>query len=155
MGIKWVVVGVVATLLVASADATVVICSTKKGKLSLRSDACKAKETLVPAADLGVTGPPGAAGPAGLSGLEVVSDQAAITQTGVVTTTVVANCPSGKHVIGGGGEFVPVVGTVSLWEVRESKPITSDPQGWQYKVLADVNDDYAVRAWAICANVAP
>jgi hypothetical protein len=155
------VAGLVATLLTASADAAVVICSTKKGKLSLRTDACKAKETLVPAADLGVTGPagpqgdPGATGPSGVSGLEVVSELETIIQTGAVTTTVVASCPAGKRVVGGGGEFVPVVGTVLSWEVRESKPVTSEPQGWQYTVLANVNDDYGVRAWAICAAATP
>ena len=76
-----------------------------------------------------------------------------VQQTGALATTVTASCPGAKRVLGGGGEFVPIVGTVLLWEVRVSKPMTTAPQGWQYSVLADVNDDYGVRAWAICADV--
>lgn len=51
------------------ADAALVIC--KKGKrVSLRETACKRAETLIPASDLGVTGPPGPPGQTGQQGIQ-------------------------------------------------------------------------------------
>lgn len=55
--------------LTRDADAALVIC--KKGKrVSLRETACKRSETLIPASDLGVTGPEGPQGPQGLPGVQ-------------------------------------------------------------------------------------
>jgi hypothetical protein len=45
-------------------EGAIVICK-RRSRIKLREDACKKKETLVDAAELGVTGPPGPAGPAG------------------------------------------------------------------------------------------
>ena len=54
----------VGMLAAVEADAALVICQ-KGSKIKLRVDACKTKETLVPATDLGVVGPEGVQGPQG------------------------------------------------------------------------------------------
>jgi hypothetical protein len=59
-----------APLVATTADAAVVICQ-RKNKLKLRVDACKSKETQVPAADLGVVGPAGADGAPGANGTAI------------------------------------------------------------------------------------
>lgn len=170
----WSLVPIVALLLATShAGAAVVICSTKKGKLTLRADACKAKETVVDAAELGVAGPkgdegdqgapgapgtngaPGQPGVPGLSGLEVVTAQTTSIQTGTVSASATASCPAGKKVLGGGGEFVFVAATPTDVRTRSSAPVTTDPQGWRHEITVEVNDDWAVRSYAICADVTP
>jgi hypothetical protein len=60
----------------------------------------------------GATGPTGPAGPAGVSGYEIITNLGTLPPNG--TVTVIANCPAGKRVTGG-GYVVPAVGdTASL-----------------------------------------
>lgn len=55
-------------LAIGTAHAEVLLC--KRGKrITLRDEECGEKETVVPATELGVAGPPGPAGPQGLPGL--------------------------------------------------------------------------------------
>src|SRR5262245_29026382 len=58
---------VVGMLAAVDAHAALVICQ-KGSKIKLRVDACKGKETLVPATDLGVVGPKGVDGAPGDKG---------------------------------------------------------------------------------------
>ena len=63
-----VAVGVaVALVMPLAANAVVVMCK-KKNKITLREAACKTKETLVPATELGMAGPTGPTGPTGDTG---------------------------------------------------------------------------------------
>jgi len=57
----------VAVLAPLAANAVVVICK-KKSKITLRDAACKSKETLVAATELGISGPTGPTGPTGVTG---------------------------------------------------------------------------------------
>jgi len=57
----------VAVLAPLAANAVVVICK-KKSKITLRDTACKSKETLVAATELGISGPTGPTGPTGVTG---------------------------------------------------------------------------------------
>lgn len=57
----------VAVLAPLAANAVVVICK-KKSKITLRDTACKSKETLVAATELGISGPTGPMGPTGPTG---------------------------------------------------------------------------------------
>jgi hypothetical protein len=157
-----VLVGVIAS----QAAAAVVICE-RKGKLKLRQEACTAKETQVPATDLGVTGPEGPAGvdgpagpqgpvgPAGLSGVEIVTadGNVIINFSGVSTAT--APCPTGKKVLGGGVGMGFVIGSISSQSVRASYPISMGGDGWHGELEANVSDDWAARVYAVCANAAP
>ena len=61
-----------------------------------------------PAGPSGATGPQGPAGTAGLSGYQIVS--ASGSTTSASSQTVVAYCPSGKKVLGGGGAPIFVTG---------------------------------------------
>jgi len=147
----------------ASADAAVVICQ-RKNKVRLRQDTCKAKETQVAASELGVVGPQGDTGPTGdagqdgapgLSGLEVVTAEGNVIITFSGVSSATASCLEGKSVIGGGVGMGALFGSVSSQAVRESRPVTSDPQGWFGALEANVSDDWGARVWAICATVAP
>ena len=150
----------------ASVDAAVVICQ-RKNKLRLRQDTCKAKETQVAASELGVVGPRGPQGDTGptgdagqdglpgLSGLEVVTAEGNVIITFSGVSSATASCPVGKSVIGGGVGMGILFGSVSSQAVRESRPVTGDPQGWFGALEANVNDDWGARVWAICATAAP
>jgi hypothetical protein len=143
-----------------AADAAVVICK-RKNKLKLREDACTSKEEQIQASELGVTGPqglpgdPGAPGAPGLSGVEVVTANGpfVITFTGVSAAT--ASCPAGKSVIGGGVGMGQLFGSITTQQVRESRPVTTDPQGWYGELEANVSDDWQARVYAVCATVTP
>lgn len=149
-----------------AADAAVVICK-RKNKLKLRETACTSKEEPVDAAELGVTGPEGPEGPVGpqgsegpagapgLSGVEVVTADGpfVITFSGVSAAT--ASCPAGKSVIGGGVGMGQLFGSISTQQVRESRPVTTSPQGWYGELEANVSDDWQTRVFAVCATTTP
>lgn len=160
---------VVGGMIVAHAEAAVVICE-RKGKLKLRQDACTEKETQVDASELGVAGPQGPAGTdgaqgpegplgpqgvPGLSGVEVVTanGNVIINFSGVSSAT--ALCPGGKSVIGGGVGMGFLFGSINSQSVRESYPVTTMGQGWFGALEANVTDDWGARVYAVCANTTP
>src|SRR5262245_8162849 len=66
---KSLIVGLAAACMLAAVDARAALVICQKGsKIKLRVDICKAKETQVPAVDLGVVGPQGEPGIAGAPG---------------------------------------------------------------------------------------
>jgi hypothetical protein len=104
-----------------------------------------------PAGDPGPQGPPGPtgpAGPAGISGYQLVSLSARPLSSSE-GFDVSVNCPSGKHVLGGGyvGRNVAVVAT--------SGPLFGGT-GWEVAGQADLFASITVsyiQPWAICADV--
>jgi hypothetical protein len=155
----------------APLDAAVMCVKTKKGAakegapIKLRASACLANETEVDPIALGLQGPAGTQGPAGaagaqgtpgapgLSGVEVVTAAGNAVVSASGTSTATASCPSGKKVIGGGVAFVPIVaGTVSAQRIEESRPVTTEPQGWTVSMTATVNEDWRADAHAVCAT---
>ncbi len=170
--------GMVATLAIAgTADAAVMCIKTKKGAakegapIKLRATACLATEVEVDPVALGLQGPPGADGAQGtqglqgdqglqgvpgLSGLEVITAQGTVVITASGTSTATASCSGGKKVLGGGSSFVSIAGgSLTAQRIDESKPVTTEPQGWTVSMTASVSDDWRVDAHAICATVAP
>lgn len=102
----------------------------------------------------GDKGDPGAPGPPGLSEYEVVTGTSA--STSVELKSILATCPSGKRALGGGA-FLAATQTIAGAPVlTESHPTTS---GTIWVVSAHETGSYAppwsVRAYAICARVAP
>lgn len=85
-----------------------VLCKKKSGAAFVR-DACKKKETVVPAADLGLVGPPGAKGTDGTDGTVGATGPShtyQVTEAGTgfdTTSTVVATLelPAGKYLVTG------------------------------------------------------
>jgi collagen triple helix repeat protein len=96
----------------------------------------------------GPAGPAGPAGPNGVSGWTVVAK--ATTVPGNTVTTVQADCPAGRKVLGGGltqtsaGPLHPLL-------LRESGP-TGLATGWFVAVVNESGTDRTADAWAICAN---
>jgi hypothetical protein len=134
-----------APLVATTADAAVVICQ-KKNKLKLRVDACTAKETQVPAADLGVTGPAGADGSA-VAYAHVLADGTLdlansknVTQANVSLQSTSAYCFSGltftfKNVIATPDYGDPVTGgqpglesTAAIGDPWGDCSLVTDPQ---------------------------
>jgi hypothetical protein len=92
----------------------------------------------------GVQGPAGT--PGGVSGREVISVVQTVTVTKNNTATVVANCPTGKVSVGGGGSS----GNTNL-ALFSSLPTTT---GWQIIVRNTVNNTQtgAVNVNAVCVD---
>lgn len=90
-------IAVGASLAASAADAAVVICQ-KKNKLKLRVDACKSKETQVPATELGATGPQGPQGAQGVAGPEGPSNLVATVRVETDGTTGAAHAAPGVTV---------------------------------------------------------
>lgn len=177
---RWIVAGVVCLALAGTADAAVMCVKAKNGvakegaPVKLRT-ACGAKEVQVDPVALGLQGPPGPQGdpgtpgadgadgavgvdgeqgPPGLAGVEVVTGMGTVVITPTGTSTATASCPAGKKVIGGGHTFVLIAGTLTDQRVDESRPVTTDPQGWTVTMTGSASDDWRVDAYAVCATVA-
>jgi len=98
----------------------------------------------------GIQGPPGPAGAdgqPGISGYTVVHES---TGGAGLNHSIVAHCPPGTKVIGGGAS------TDLGGDVTQSAPVTQPPVGW----FAFARDSFQSPGWtltatAICANVAP
>ena len=99
----------------------------------------------------GPQGIQGIQGPAGISGLEVVTvhsgDQTA------VRIEVIAQCPAGKQVLGGGF-------ATDGFDFDIGVPVSRPAGPYQWQVIAVTNDSqtrfgWSLYAYAICANVAP
>ena len=99
----------------------------------------------------GLQGQQGIQGPAGISGLEVV-EATSWTQV-AARIDVESQCPDGKQVLGGGYSSAGNNSNISF--------VTNAPFGSSWFATAVTNDypnvrsGWSVRAFAICANVAP
>src|SRR6185369_526067 len=100
----------------------------------------------------GQPGLPGTQGPAGISGLETV--RAFDGNRFTARLDVIAECPSGKKVLGGG---YSTSGNNLIIEIVANAPLGDS----QWSVTAVTSDypnprtDWSVYSFAICANVAP
>lgn len=101
----------------------------------------------------GPQGLQGIQGPAGISGLEVVTADSGFRTAAAIDVT--ADCPEGKQVIGGG--FSIRSADAGDLNVQVSAPIASNRWGVSVFTADFPNTfpDWAVRAIAICAYVAP
>jgi hypothetical protein len=85
-----------------------------------------------------------------VSGLEIVTAQSAFDS--LAFKGVIASCPAGKKVIGGGASMISPTTSVAL---STSMPTVAGT-GW-HALAEEVNPtafNWLVRAYAICANVA-
>lgn len=107
----------------------------------------------------GQTGPVGPQGISGISGYEIVYSNSDVFDSTNVKVTF-AKCPAGKRVIGGGSSFFPSLGDPN----RDSAPIVvtdSVPDSifdrWVVRAteIEPYSQNWALDAYAICANVAP
>ncbi len=126
------------------------------GKVKNRSlKAIDFKPGQLPSGPVGPTGPKGdkgETGATGLTGYEIVSVQGA--PTSLPFSFVVANCPVGKKVIGGGVTNALLNGTYYTDIAVHASYPTSDT-GWAVVVskVKPVASTFAVTGFAICANV--
>jgi len=101
-----------------------------------------------PQGPVGPAGAQGPAGPAGASGYEVVS--VSVEHNFFVTDElVIAQCPAGKKVLGGGHIMNPAVGRVG-----HSRPHNNNTAWYVYIDNLGGNTP-SISAWAICADVGP
>jgi hypothetical protein len=98
-----------------------------------------------PAGPTGPTGPEGPAGAAAFSGIEVVKESVLnpFIQNDEI---VIAQCPAGKKVLGGGASVNDAVGRIG-----SSRPHNNGTAWYVYVDLLGANVAN-VSAWAICAN---
>jgi Collagen triple helix repeat (20 copies) len=98
----------------------------------------------------GPAGPTGAQGPPGLSGVEVV--QADGPSTTGPTSTATASCPSTKKIIGGSVEPQGGASFTTGPFAEVSRPLTTEPQGWQGTIRGSSLTSWSAKVYAICAN---
>jgi len=143
----------------------------KEGKPVRLRTACQANELELDLAALGLQGPAGVAGAPGAAGeqgppgdpgapglanVEVVEMQGNVIVTPSGSSTATAPCPGSKSILGGGFGIDNIGGaTFTGIQSLVSHPVTTAPQGWTATMQATANDDWAVRAYAICADTAP
>jgi Collagen triple helix repeat (20 copies) len=103
----------------------------------------------------GEIGPQGPAGASGISGYEIVS---ASSDSGHFSQAVLAACPAGKKVVGGGAQAVydggGVSGAGALVAIHGSRPV-SDGSGWIAQAVDPFSDPtifWHVNAFAICVD---
>jgi hypothetical protein len=104
-----------------------------------------------PAGSAGPAGPTGAAGAAGVSGYEVVTQDSAASSSTARGETI--NCPGSKKVLGGGGGVINAASHLTV-ALDLTGPISGNT-GWvvqAHEVTPDATA-WALRLWAICANV--
>jgi hypothetical protein len=117
----------------------------------------------IPAGPQGAAGHDGAPGSPGVSGLHIVTADSTTDTTS--PKVAVASCAAGEAAVGGGGQVFtsvanqqdairtsgPVVG-------GNTQPTTGVPDGWRVNAVqstADTTNSFTVRAYALCAHVAP
>jgi len=97
----------------------------------------------------------GVPGTPGLAGVEIVSVQGNVITSGLATSSATAPCPGTKKAIGGGHGIDNIGGgTFSALLTFTSAPVVNNT-GWSVSVTGQSSDDWAVRAYAVCATVAP
>lgn len=105
--------------------------------------------------DTGTPGAPGMGGSPGVSALEIVSMQGNVVISGLANSSATATCPGMKKVLGGGFTIDNIGGgTLSSLVVLSNSPLGGGT-GWSVTALGQFSDDWAARAWAVCALVAP
>jgi hypothetical protein len=112
-----------------------------------------------PKGDTGAQGPQGLPGPqgvVGISGYEIVTVETVPDSS--VHTDVDVLCPAGKRVLGGGGRLLTGTAGVNGGPpviIRASEPFGD--AGWTITAeeIAPYTGSWWVRAFAVCANVAP
>ncbi len=103
------------------------------------------------AGSVGAQGPAGSQGPVGAGGFSDVEKVTVSVENAwaATTETVVAQCPAGKKVLGGGAMFYPLVGRIA-----ESRP-SADRTAW-VAVFANLGASTpSLTALAFCANWVP
>ncbi len=107
-----------------------------------------------PTGPTGLTGAPGAtgpAGPAGISGYQVVATSQSLGALAAgASISGTAECPAGKHVLGGGGNITSPVG--ALFITAPNNVGTSWSVGLE--VTSGSGPGVILVTWAICATVA-
>jgi len=104
-----------------------------------------------PQGNPGPVGPTGPQGPSGLSDIEMVFTTSPLAND--LFVAILLPCPSGKQVISGGFDILsPGNGVIEI--------VTSAPYnfGWHVRARASANfqnNDWQLRAFALCATVAP
>lgn len=166
-----IVAAMVAGVMAADAEALVLCAPVSKKTGQIREGAplrlrtaCTAKEQQVdpdatglrgPQGTAGTPGDPGTPGAPGLSDIEVVSQDGSAIISGYGTSSATASCPAGKKAVAGGHDFTALgPWTVYPWVV-ESRPVTSEPQGWTAAGSGQASDDWWIRTYVVCANATP
>jgi hypothetical protein len=100
----------------------------------------------------GDAGPKGEGGPSGISGYQVVEGNVAEgTKSGFNLSTSVAECPSGKKLLGGG--FRTLTGANTTIFVADDGPSETHANTWEVLLTNSTVSAYSQRAFAICATV--
>lgn len=103
-----------------------------------------------PKGDRGDKGDKGDKGDVGLAAREFV-EGANVTLPVNNTAFASVSCPAGKQVIGGGGHvFGAVAGAGYLWHSIPTSPTT-----WRVGYKNTTASNATIRAWAVCAVIAP
>jgi hypothetical protein len=99
----------------------------------------------------GPAGPAGPTGPAGISGYQIVS----VVQTVSAAGNGVANCPTGKKVLGGGASILSLNSNAApTGHIENSNPSGDDSWGASWQLTSEPQTAvYKVTIYAICANV--
>ena len=136
------------------ADATITAADVKNGSL-LKEDFKSGQLLAGPAGPAGPPGPrgqKGAQGPPGISGLE--RKDVSSPSSGSDSKSVVAVCPSGKRVVGGGAR-VTGSGAAKV-SILENFP-DSDGDKWNAvaREVTATGPAWQLTSYALCATVAP
>ena len=110
----------------------------------LRHDAGLSVQQDEPCPDVGTLA--AIPGPPGVAEIEIVSEES---PTDSEPKAVVASCPEGKRLLGGGGES-----SLSSVPLTLTRPISGTAWITSASEVADTDDDWSVKSYAICANVA-
>jgi hypothetical protein len=101
--------------------------------------------------DRGPTGPQGVLGTPGspgVSGVEIATVTQSITINGTAVT-VRADCPTGKHVLGGGFSHVPTDPS-GTFETIAQNDYPSSPTSWTVTVASEFVIATTITVYAIC-----
>ena len=103
----------------------------------------------IPQGPKGDKGDAGAIGPSGLSGWQRIEVESASNSD--IAKTVIADCPAGKRVVGGGTEVVPAIAAGPA--LMGDGP--NGDTGWrgQGREIVATNSNWQVRVEVICATV--
>lgn len=139
---------------IPAGNGVITACLNAKGALKVidgeAGESCGSQQTLT-------WNQQGPTGPAGTSGRVIVSDTSVLSS--YVARGAQALCPAGKSVVGGGGKAFAVFNGAELNPVyvalAQSHPyVSGNVQGWSVYAneTAAYDDNWAVRAYAICAT---
>jgi hypothetical protein len=144
------------------AEAAVVLCE-RRGKIKLRQDECKRKESQVDAAELGIVGPQGPEGMEGPAGAPGGTDVIVRTQSfgstpGGVHVVFRVMCEGGEVAVGGGAGFA---GNGGNEELQQSYPVNAEegaaedgdtPAGWASIIKNNNGTPLIGTGYVLCAS---